>query len=97
MSNAPDERPWQDKPWYPGRPVGVFLYQTGSGWRWSAATERNGKRGLLCGGLDGDLSEPEAKAALLRGMAFDGVELAGEWRSDKPGRWNADLRPILGA
>jgi hypothetical protein len=97
VSAAPDERPRRDKPWYPGQPVGVVLCLADGGWRWSAVTQRDGKRGLTCGRLDGGLLEPEAKEALLRNLACDGVELVGEWRSDRPGRWTADMRPVPGA
>jgi hypothetical protein len=60
-------------------------------------TQRDGKRGLACGRLNGGLLEHEAKAALLRGLACDGVELSGEWRSDEPGWWAADMKPVSGA
>jgi hypothetical protein len=61
-------------------------------------TQRDGKPGgLLCGNLTGELLEEEAKAALLRAIARDGVELDGEWRSDKPGWWAADMKPVPGA
>jgi len=94
---VPDDRSWRDKPWYPGQPVGVVLYKADDGWRWSAVTQRDGKRGLACGRLNGGLLEHEAKAALLRGLACDGVELSGEWRSDEPGWWAADMKPVSGA
>ncbi len=59
--------------------------------------QRDGKRGLVCGRLGGKLSEAEAKAALLRNLACEGVELAGEWRCDRPGWWAVDLKPVPGA
>ena len=76
VGTAPEDRSWRDGPWYPGLPVGVVLYEADGGRRWSAVTQRDGRRGLVCGVLPGDLVEHEAKAVLLRNLARDGVELS---------------------
>lgn len=84
---------WRDKPWYPGRPTAIVLSETPAGWRFALTTDRQGS-------VDGRLGQPELTADAAQGemlqrlRANDEVELDGEWRTDKPGWWSADLRPI---
>lgn len=93
VSDVPDYRTWREKPWYRGRPVSVVLYRADDGWRFATIAER---QGIVDGRLRRpDLSDDEAKESLLQDLAVsDGVELSGEWRSDQPGWWNADLTPL---
>jgi hypothetical protein len=85
---------WRDKPWYPGRPREIVMYETPEdGWRFALATEKHaivdGKLGHL------QMSPDDVKAEMLRRLLeTERVELDGSWRPGEPGWWSADLRPV---
>ena len=83
---------WRDKPWYPGRATCVVLYPAGDRWRFAIVPQ---KGGFIDGRLPAlGMSPDEAKTVMLDHLAeTDEVKIDGEWRSAKPGWWEADLVP----
>jgi hypothetical protein len=83
---------WRDKPWYPGRPIAVVLYRGDNGWSFALTTDRPAI-------VDGRLGQPDlepdgAKDAILRQLLDnEQVVIDGEWKSERPNFWSADLKP----
>jgi hypothetical protein len=84
---------WMNKPWYPGQPTSVVLYETPDGWRFALVTV---KGGIIDGRLgQPELGEAEAQREMLRRLReTDEVEATGPWTSLKPSWWSTDLRPV---
>lgn len=93
-TEEPLYRTWRTKPWYPGAPTSVVLYETDQGWRWATTTS---KGGIVDGRLkESDLSPQAARRTMLSNLRdSDGVVPAGEWISTKPGWWQIDVVPLI--